>query len=65
MTDDTAIRIVISPQGVQGLDIRGPLREHPAALRLAGAVLPAVALLDAMIRDFSEVEAVGGKAVHR
>lgn len=54
MADNTTVNVVISPRGVEGLNICGPLRGHPAALRLASAVLPALGPLDAMIRDFAD-----------
>jgi hypothetical protein len=62
MMSDTAVRITISPRGVEGLDIRGPLRGHPEALRLVHAVLPALGLLDATIRDFASAPDEGGAA---
>ncbi len=54
MPADAEVVIIVRANGVAGLEIRGGVAGHPAALRLGEAILPAVAFLDAMARDFTD-----------
>jgi hypothetical protein len=50
-----ALKILVAENGIQGLEISGPLSGHLEALRVGEAIMPAMALLDAMLKDRASI----------
>jgi hypothetical protein len=45
------LKILLGADGVQGVEVTGPLAGHLEALRISEAILPALALVDALLQD--------------